>query len=189
MKSKLLVAVAVVLALLIGTGTGIAVATRDPKKSDEYRELASTLAVARASLASAKATIVQDQKTIGDLPVLRAQAKSQLAKIASDGAKLRRQLVSERAALAARQRVVNAAYNRIEQNRVSDGVYVVGTDMAPGTYRTTGASSDNCYWQISSDPNGTNIIANGNTTSSAFAQVSRGEYFKSDGCEEWVIQR
>lgn len=31
---------------------------------------------------------------------------------------------------------------------VSDGIYVVGQDMQPGTYRVTAAVADRCYWQI-----------------------------------------
>lgn len=64
-----------------------------------------------------------------------------------------------------------------------DGTYEVGVDMRPGTYR----SVDNfgCYWQVSRDPNGSDILSNDNTDGAAIVTVRRGQFFTSQGCDDW----
>jgi len=41
---------------------------------------------------------------------------------------------------------------------ISDGVYEVGAEIKPGTYKTRAA--DTCYWARLADPDGSNILAN-----------------------------
>ena len=67
-----------------------------------------------------------------------------------------------------------------------DGVYRVGKDMKAGTYK----SSDNadCYWQISTDANGDNIVQNNIVTGQALVTVRDGQFFESRGCGDWVLQ-
>jgi hypothetical protein len=72
-----------------------------------------------------------------------------------------------------------------------DGEYLVGQDMQPGTYRTAGpadGSGGDCYWQRSKDSSGSmdSIIANDNLAGSGRVTVSKGEVFKSTGCQNWV---
>jgi len=71
---------------------------------------------------------------------------------------------------------------------VSDGVYVVGQDMQPGTYRVTAAVADRCYWQITkSGSNGGDIIRN-DLPASDFPQVTvaQGQDFSTARCGTWV---
>ncbi|WP_432025456.1 hypothetical protein [Streptomyces sp. 1222.5] len=68
------------------------------------------------------------------------------------------------------------------------GMFRVGTDIAPGTYRSTGNADDSCYWERTKDAeHGLNsIIANNNVTGSAVVTISATDaYFKSAGCGDW----
>jgi len=68
------------------------------------------------------------------------------------------------------------------------GMFKVGTDIAPGTYRSTGNADDSCYWERAKDAaHGLNsIIANDNVTGSAVVTIrSSDAYFKTTGCGNW----
>ena len=67
------------------------------------------------------------------------------------------------------------------------GMFKVGTDVAPGTYRSTG-NSDGCYWERAKDAGHSigSIIANNNVTGSAVVTISASDaYFKTTGCQDW----
>jgi hypothetical protein len=63
---------------------------------------------------------------------------------------------------------------------ISDGTYLVGTDIPAGKYKgiVTGSTG---YWQISSDANGSNIIANDNVTGPFYVQARAGQYLELRG--------
>jgi hypothetical protein len=66
---------------------------------------------------------------------------------------------------------------------IGDGVYLVGTDIPAGRYRGTGVS-DAGLWQVSSDSNGSSIIASDTittTTGQFYVQVKKGQYLKLSG--------
>lgn len=68
----------------------------------------------------------------------------------------------------------------------SDGVYIVGTDIAPGTWRTSGG--DSCYWERTSGFGGTldQTVANDFTSGSAVVTISAGDAgFRTSGCGTW----
>ncbi|MGW3152402.1 hypothetical protein ACWDG1_49175 [Streptomyces sp. NPDC001177] len=68
------------------------------------------------------------------------------------------------------------------------GMFKVGTDIAPGTYKSTGNADDSCYWERTKDAeHGLNsIIANNNVTGTAVVTIrSTDAYFKTDGCGDW----
>jgi hypothetical protein len=77
---------------------------------------------------------------------------------------------------------------------VSDGVYLVGTDIKAGTYKTAGPASndvlDSCYWERAKDDSGDwqSILANDNLTGPGRVTVKRGEVVHFDGGCEWVKQ-
>ncbi len=71
---------------------------------------------------------------------------------------------------------------------VEDGVYVVGQDMQPGTYRVTAAVANRCYWKIAkTGTNGADIIKN-DLPAGGFPQVTLtvGQDFSSERCGTWV---
>jgi hypothetical protein len=68
-----------------------------------------------------------------------------------------------------------------------DGMYIVGTDIKPGTYKSRGQSG--CYYARLSGFGGTidNIIANNNTNTPAIVTVSAGDKgFQSNNCGTWT---
>ncbi|MCX5226672.1 hypothetical protein [Streptomyces sp. NBC_00233] len=69
------------------------------------------------------------------------------------------------------------------------GMFKVGVDIAPGTYKSTGNKDAECYWERSKDAShGTDsILANDNVTGTAIVKVSASDaYFKSSGCGDWA---
>ncbi|MDQ1544331.1 MAG: hypothetical protein QOK08_1969, partial [Actinomycetota bacterium] len=68
-----------------------------------------------------------------------------------------------------------------------DGVYIVGTDIKPGTYRSQDNSG--CYWERDRDANGDlgSIIANGNVNGQAVINIkSTDKIFTTNGCSDWT---
>lgn len=68
------------------------------------------------------------------------------------------------------------------------GMFKVGTDLAPGTYRSTGNTDDSCYWERTKDAEHglDSIIANDNVSGTAVVTVKATDaYFKTTGCGDW----
>ncbi len=68
----------------------------------------------------------------------------------------------------------------------SDGLFEVGKDVQPGTYRTDGPDGSNsggCYWSRS-DARGT-VLQNGVVTDKGTVTVRTGERIDSAGCLPW----
>ncbi|MFG2293692.1 hypothetical protein [Streptomyces sp. NPDC048603] len=70
------------------------------------------------------------------------------------------------------------------------GMFKVGLDLAPGTYKSAGPAegSDNCYWERTKDAEHgiDSIIANENPEGSAVVTISaKDAYFKTSGCADW----
>lgn len=69
------------------------------------------------------------------------------------------------------------------------GMYRVGDDIAPGTYKSTGNTDDQCYWERAKDAlhSVESIKANDNVTGTAIVTISAGDaYFKTTGCKDWT---
>ncbi|MFE1882688.1 hypothetical protein [Streptomyces diastatochromogenes] len=69
-----------------------------------------------------------------------------------------------------------------------DGDYQVGSDIKPGTYRTTGNTDGMCYWERAKDASGEtdSVLANDNVTGTSYVTVKPGDkLFKSTGCNDW----
>lgn len=73
------------------------------------------------------------------------------------------------------------------KTRFGPGTFIVGTDIAPGTYRGRGGS---CYWARLRSFGGTlnSVIANGNGTGgSVIVTINRGDKgFESSRCGTWT---
>ncbi|MEU8880979.1 hypothetical protein [Streptomyces hydrogenans] len=69
------------------------------------------------------------------------------------------------------------------------GMFKVGVDVAPGTYKSTGNKDAGCYWERSKDAgHGMDaILANDNVTGTAIVKITAKDgYFKSVGCGDWT---
>jgi regulator of replication initiation timing len=68
---------------------------------------------------------------------------------------------------------------------IEDGIWQVGTDVRPGTYRAPGGA--NCYWARLRSANTSNIIVNGfGGKNQAVELTAEGEWFETDGCGTWT---
>lgn len=66
----------------------------------------------------------------------------------------------------------------------ADGVYLVGSDIKAGTYKTAGG--DTCYWARLSDLSGNGIINNGVGSGQQVVTVSASDKaFETRGCGVW----
>lgn len=74
---------------------------------------------------------------------------------------------------------------------ITDGNYLVGTDIKAGTYTTPGTGStdelDSCYWERAKDDSQEldSIIANDNITGQSRVTVHNGEMFNINGGCHW----
>lgn len=71
---------------------------------------------------------------------------------------------------------------------IEEGVWVVGSDIQPGTYRTIDPVSDGCYWGIyRGGTNMDDIIQNGTPTGGRpVVTLRKGQEFESNGCGSWA---
>ncbi|MFF4711466.1 hypothetical protein ACFY2V_08665 [Streptomyces eurythermus] len=68
------------------------------------------------------------------------------------------------------------------------GMFKVGTDIAPGTYQSTGNADGSCHWERAKDAEGGtgSILARDNVTGTAVVTISASDgYFETDGCGDW----
>lgn len=77
---------------------------------------------------------------------------------------------------------------------IGNGLWKVGTDVAPGTYVTSGAKDeavDLCYWDTRKGTGTDHILEQGMTQApgeQGTVTLTKGTYFKSQGCETWQLQ-
>jgi hypothetical protein len=81
-----------------------------------------------------------------------------------------------------------SSLKRITKSKTSfgQGTYIVGLDIAPGTYRTRGGTG--CYWaRLSGFAGGiSGILANDNVTGQAIVTIKAGDRgFVSTNCGTW----
>lgn len=87
---------------------------------------------------------------------------------------------------------VQAAAEKAEAAKVQfgDGTWVVGKDIEPGVYRSSGQGSW-CYWERLSGLSGEfgDIIANGAPDGPAVVEIESSDAaFSSQGCKSWTRQ-
>ncbi|WP_250007397.1 hypothetical protein [Actinoplanes sp. M2I2] len=85
---------------------------------------------------------------------------------------------------------VTAAAMSVKSTRTAiagNGVYFVGSDFVPGTYRSS-ANKAYCYWERSRSADGasSNIIANEIAQGQLVVTITPGGVFKSSGCTTWT---
>lgn len=71
-------------------------------------------------------------------------------------------------------------------DRFADGTYLVGTDVAAGSYRSPGPAqggNGHCYWARLRASGGSKIVADELTTGAARFTARKGEYVQVAGCE------
>ncbi|TVZ98066.1 hypothetical protein [Streptomyces sp. BK340] len=69
-----------------------------------------------------------------------------------------------------------------------NGDYQVGSDIKPGTYRSSGNTDGMCYWERTKGASGDtdSVLANDNVAGTAVVTIrSTDAYFKTTGCGGW----
>ncbi|WP_125615951.1 hypothetical protein [Specibacter cremeus] len=183
-------AVAIAAVVLFGGGLWTGTAVADPTASDAYK-----VAVADADSSAVDVKRMAGNLTTvqGELETLRGEVTSREAaadakSVAAD--KHEAEVKTAEAAVKKREDAVTGAEKAKAANTVGDGTWVVGVDIAPGTYRTTADVGATCYWGIyASGSNGADIINNdipgGGRPS---VTLAAGQDFKSSRCGTWEKQ-
>jgi hypothetical protein len=98
-------------------------------------------------------------------------------------------LDEQAAAVKVREDAVTKTEQAIAANTVTDGIWTVGVDIEPGTYRATSVAAD-CYWAVLvTGSNGSDIVDNGIPGGgSPTVTVKEGQDFETTRCGEWTRQ-
>lgn len=170
--------------LLLTGGLAVGATIPDPTKSEAYAELNS-----------------EKEKLSSDLAALQSRHDS-----LADGIRERENDVAAReaevataeadnktaaASLKKREEAVSAAEKAKAAKTVKEGTWTVGTDIEPGTYRTTSeVSSGSCYWEINrTGSNGGDIIENDIVSGGRpSVTLSIGQDFTTTRCGSWLRQ-
>lgn len=88
-----------------------------------------------------------------------------------------------------REESISASETEIEENTIpGSGVYRVGEDIQPGTYRS---EADSCYWARLAGFSGSlgDIIANDNVSGTAYVTIAPSDAaFETSRCGDWTRQ-
>ncbi|MGC9671223.1 hypothetical protein ACNTMW_32340 [Planosporangium sp. 12N6] len=116
------------------------------------------------------------------------KARDDQIRTREDAAKQREDRVQSREdAVKQREDAVTQAEKVQAQNTIHEGIWAVGVDIQPGTYRVKDPVSGSCYWGIYSDANGNNIVANDIVTGGRpTVTLAGGQYFTTRRCGDWT---
>lgn len=107
------------------------------------------------------------------------------AKAAAQYASRMTSLAAAERRVAAQQKALRAALGQVQASAISaDGVYVVGSDIKPGIWHTSGGGQ--CYYAILNSTNTSDIIDNNNFTGPDTVDVSGAHAFDISGGCTWV---
>lgn len=94
------------------------------------------------------------------------------------------------ASLTRREHAVAAAEGQLQSSQISgDGVYVVGQDIKPGIYHTSGSGNpgaNDCYYATLNSTDTNNIADNNNFDGPETVDVSGAYAFQTSGPCTWV---
>lgn len=144
----------------------------------------------RAQQLAAQTAAVEEREAVaGQREVDASQKQDSLASRSADLDARQAELDQISTDLAEREQALLPKELAAAQARIEgDGVYVVGTDIAPGTYRTAGGSF--CYWERSSGTSGelNEILANSVGEGQNVVTIAPSDVaFTSQGCGSWEL--
>jgi hypothetical protein len=169
--------------LAVGVSLGVTALKSDPTHSEPYRGLQ-----AQADGLESEIQDLEGRLQRAESRVTTAEAEASQAVAAADN---RQAALDEReAAVADREAAVAATEQRIAETSIPQGIWTVGLDIEPGTYRTAEPLLDDCYWGIyRSGTNGDDIIENDIPTGGyPTVTLSVGQDFENNGCGTFVKQ-
>lgn len=176
-------------ALAVGLliGAGVMAASTDPTDSTQYRSLQTELTTAEERSREAADRVREANNSAA---AASSQASESAAAASSSAAQRAAELDAREQSLSARESAVTATEQRIAATSIGTGIWTVGVDVEPGTYRTSSALTDYCYWGIyRSGTNGDDIIENdGPKGGFPTVTLSEGQDFENSGCGTFVKQ-
>ena len=173
---RLLLPMGILLAFAFGFGIG-ATAQADPTESAEFIEMHASLTEAEDRADTAESELDRAEQGAAEI---QASYDELVANV--------QDIETREADVAAREAAATEAEAEAEANSVTEGVWVVGVDIKPGTYRAQGVSSD-CYWSITTTgSNGGDIIDN-DIPGGGNPQVTleEGQDFETSRCGDWTL--
>lgn len=176
--------------LLCGAGGLAGAVLVDPTGSEEYAALESSKEVIASDLAEATSDYeaLQDDYDVMASGIRKRETdvEKREAAVAASEEKVK----SSEAAVKAREDAVTGAEKTKAANTVGDGTWVVGTDIAPGNYRTAQPVGSSCYWGVyRSGSNGSDILDNDLPGGGhPVVTLAEGQDFKSSRCGTWEKQ-
>jgi hypothetical protein len=195
-KRRLVVAGIATLALLTGGALGGGIAAVAADDQDRVEALSGDVVALRDQLADSEAAVAaaEDRADAAEADADGAVEEAR-AQVQTENADQAAALDAREADLGAREAAVGqreGAVSVLEQQAADgslpgDGVYLVGTEVAPGTYRAS-SPGDYCYWERLSGLSGEfdDLITNGLGAADSTVTISGSDTaFSTDGCGSW----
>lgn len=194
--------VQLLIASLVAFGAGVAIGDAGAASANQKfakaslsdaqaRSAAREVSKSAAAYQQQAATYQQQAATADARAKKQAQAdlQSQKTALANTYQSLLDGVKTREAAVGKREKAVGIAEATAAANTFSgDGTYLVGTDIAPGTYKAAPATSGNCYYARLRDLTGglNSIIDNNNTSGPLVVQVSPNDKaLEVTGCADF----
>ena len=132
------------------------------------------------------------QAKVDDREAKRLSDEAAAKKAASDAETAKRVAAEKQAAAEKAEADKAAAAEAAKNTMAGSGMYEIGTEKSPGTYRTSGPKgSSSCYYAVLRSPTSGsigNIIDNNNISGQGIVTLSAGQYFETSRCNDWVKQ-
>jgi hypothetical protein len=142
--------------------------------------LRAKLSAAQAELATARADLSAERSKLSSAQQAARQATARAE------ARAAAQYASRERAVRSLERKLRREQGIVAANTISsDGVYVVGQDIKPGTYHTSGGGQ--CYYALLSSDNTSDIIDNNNFTGPETVDTSGAHAFQIAGGCTWTL--
>lgn len=197
-----------VAALLAGGGFWLAKATSDPSNSEEYVALASaekltaekldSVTSERDDVAKKLAGVeagIEEREQAADAKVAGLDGREKAVKTSEEAITAKeeesaKKIAEREAAVKKREDAVTGVEQTKADNTVGAGIWTVGVDIEPGTYRANANVSADCYWAITvTGSNGSDIVNNGIPGGGRpSAVISVGHDFELVRCGTWSKQ-
>ena len=176
--------------VLFGGGALTGTLLVDPTASEEYAALESSKNSVESALAEVESNYAGLRKDYdvmaGGIRKREVDVEKRETAVATSDEKVK----AAEAAVKAREDAVTGAEKTKAANTVGDGTWVVGTDIAPGSYRTAKPVGSSCYWGVyRSGSNGSDILENDLPGGGQpVVTLAEGQDFKSSRCGTWEKQ-
>jgi hypothetical protein len=185
-----------VAALLVGVAIGMSGESAlteelEQVKADSQRSLAAAAQSAEEEIDALEAELADKDQEIEEAISRAEDAEgrvddrlAELEGLEADLRERRSKLDQRQKQLDDREREITSTENQIADNTIIDGIWQVGTDFAPGTYRASGGGL--CYWARLGSADNYDIISNG-LGKNPTVTLNAGEWFETSDCGDWTL--